>query len=142
MEGHIPEAEFNIQVGDLDLIGDGTVISNNLEPVSISIGDMTVEFEFVFDGSDVGVETNAISEKRLQLRLHNHGGVIMGQSSPPVGPHEPISIGTVSSREFLLNYRLRTEYRDDEPSSVILSYNLYRGEEITTSELEGEDDEE
>lgn len=141
MEDYIPQTVFNIQVGDLELIGDGTVISPDLEPVSITIEDMTIDFEFDFGGSEAGVETNVISEKNLQLRLINHGGgVIMGQTSPPMGPEKPISIGSLSDRELLLNYRLTTEYRDEKAAGVILSYNFYLGEEITAEELEEQND--
>lgn len=134
--------EFEVETGDLDLIKDGYVISHNIEPISITIdGDLVIEFEFIYNDSDTEIDTEVVSEKELRFKLYNHGGgVLMGGTSPPVGPQNPISIGTNRGRELLISYRVSTEYMDNEPSTVSLYYNFYLGEETTTSELEEKND--
>lgn len=128
-----------VGVGDLDVIDNGYIISHDLSPISLTIDNLSLEFRFEFDGSKTRIDTDVVSEKELRLTLHNHGGgVVMGGTSPQIGPQEPMSIAQTNDRELLLLYRVKTEYIDGDPSAVSLFYNFYSRNEIGDSELEDE----
>jgi hypothetical protein len=131
-------SQTEITVGDLDVLDNGYVISPDGSNISITINDLSIELVFKYDDSGTKMESEVISDEALRLTLYNHGGdgVMIGGASPQVGPQETLSIGTMNNRELLLFYRVKTEYVDNNPTTISLYYNFYLGQEVDNSDLE------
>jgi len=129
-------AVSSIQVGELELLDDGFVTTPENKSVEIQLDDLTVEFQFNYEGDkDPDFEFEA-REKSLTIILQDfRSGIVMGGTTPRIGISEPLEIGEYQDQRLYLSFQVSSTVADDEVVNSTLFYNFYLGES-----LEGESD--
>jgi hypothetical protein len=113
------EINVKAQVGNLEVIGDGTVHVNMEQKLNLVIGGiLDMEFEFLQDKNNKGFRTNSKVEGNKWIwELTNYNNTL------GTGVITPIEIGTLRARKLYVSFWIWTP--DEGIGRRIINYVVY-----------------
>ena len=125
MSNIVYNTNANIKVtaksGDLEVIGDGTVVVSTERPLSLSVDDFEVKFNFENDLTDKARRYSAdVVQSVLSIKMINFKNPL-GE-----GIMDPWKIGVAYNRACYLSFWVWTP--DENAESRIMNYAIYLGE--------------
>lgn len=141
--------DSTVQVGNKEVVDSGYVTAFGDDIIEISLehslahnnsGDdpLTFLFEFRDNGQEPEIESTVLNDKRIKYIIYNHrSGATVGGYTPPIGPVDPLDVGTLSYRRLYLNFRVSSRGTEGLSSQANdFYYTFYLGEEVNESEIE------
>lgn len=120
---------MKMRCGKYEVIGTGSVIGFQENPVEMVIGERPAEFtfRFIFKNDNVNreerTEFETISQNELEIYIYNANRAF------GIGTSEPIDLGYINNRKIYLSYRV---YSSVDTPEKLLHYTWFLGENLSS----------